>query len=175
MSRAFIFNASIIIATCISSSARAQTLRGRVVDDSLGQAVAVARVLMFDAAGDSVADVTTDADGRFVLQAAPGVYRLQVLRIGFSPMATGSFRLGEEFATTNLTITVPATATDDPFMLAPLLIEGRGTSPHMNQFYRHRDLGLGRRFGGSSCSFPGGDRHQECSLNPRSLQIAPRR
>ncbi|MCZ6916269.1 MAG: TonB-dependent receptor [Gemmatimonadetes bacterium] len=143
MSRAFIFNASIIIAICISSNARAQTLQGRVVDDSLGQAVAAARVLMLNAAGDSVADVTTDADGRFVLQTVPGVYRLQVLRVGFSPTATGSFWLREGVGITNLTITVPATARDDPVMLAPLLIEGRVTSRHLDQFYRHRDLGLG--------------------------------
>ncbi len=143
MSRAFIFKTSIIIATCISSTAQAQTLRVRVVDDSLGQAVAGARVLMLNAAGDSVADVTTDADGRFVLQTVSGAYRLQVLRIGFSPTATGSFRLGEGFGTANLTITVPATARDDPFMLAPLLIEGRVTSPHLDQFYRHQELGFG--------------------------------
>jgi outer membrane receptor protein involved in Fe transport len=62
------------------------TVTGRVLDPQQ-QAVPFANVVLKAAAGQVVQAALTDEAGRFTLQARPGTYQLQVMQLGFAPLA----------------------------------------------------------------------------------------
>lgn len=57
---------------------------GRVVDEQ-GKAVEYATVVLLKGT-EQVAGMATDAEGRFVLKAAPGEYTLWIQYLGFDPV-----------------------------------------------------------------------------------------
>lgn len=83
----------------VPSLARAQLLRGRVLEESSGTPVGGAVVALLDARGERVAVVLTGEDGRFSLRAPATGVALEVKRIGLArrqqplaPLAAGETR-----------------------------------------------------------------------------------
>jgi len=75
--------------------ARAQVVRGSVVDSATSRPIGDFTVQLIDATGGSVAAALAQPGGRFMLRApAAGSYRLRVLRIGFRRTETAPFGLG---------------------------------------------------------------------------------
>ncbi len=67
-----------------AAPAEAQTLQGRVVDDTGGRGVSVAIVRLFDANGGPLALVLTDSLGAYRVETpGPGEYRVEAERIGY--------------------------------------------------------------------------------------------
>lgn len=72
-----------------SAPLEAQTIRGRVIDDSDERPVPSALVRLVDEAGTQVAATAADSVGRYRLLApAPGVYRLLAERFGYDDFET---------------------------------------------------------------------------------------
>ena len=75
---------SILLITAVAAlPATAQTVRGRVLDDAAGDAVAGGFVRLVRSDGAIASSTLTNATGTYQLNALPGVYRLRVERIGF--------------------------------------------------------------------------------------------
>jgi hypothetical protein len=65
-------------------AAPAQTVRGELVEETLGAPIEGAFVVLVDAGGEQVVAMLTNAVGRFVLEApSPGRYQLKAERIGY--------------------------------------------------------------------------------------------
>jgi hypothetical protein len=65
-------------------STPAQTIRGELVEETLGAPIEGAFVVLVDTEGEQVVAMLTNAVGRFVLEApSPGRYRLKAERIGY--------------------------------------------------------------------------------------------
>ena len=64
-----------------------QTIAGRI-DDSLGRPIADARVKVTSADGQIKKSTATHADGKFVLEVAPGSYQLTIAKDGFQSATT---------------------------------------------------------------------------------------
>ena len=73
--------------------ARAQTVRGKVVEDSVLLPVPGAFVTLRDTAGLVVAGSLTDSSGTFQLTGKAGKYTLHVERLGYRSFSTAVFRL----------------------------------------------------------------------------------
>lgn len=84
----------------VSVSARAQTVRGRVVGADSTHGVAGTVVQLVDGAGRDVARSISDETGAFALRApAAGSYSVRTLRIGFTPGTFGPYALSAGVAT----------------------------------------------------------------------------
>jgi hypothetical protein len=76
--------------------ARAQIVRGTVVDSASGRPVPGSTVQVTDSSGSRVGAILTDADGRFAFRAPrAGRYALRVQRIGYRTSATTPFTVAE--------------------------------------------------------------------------------
>ena len=75
--------------------ARAQTVRGVIVDDSTKLPVIGAVVTLLDPSGKAVNEGTrSDSGGRFIIHAArPGTFRVRAARIGYQPLTSDAVRL----------------------------------------------------------------------------------
>lgn len=74
----------------------AQTVRGRLIDESSGEPVGGASVILLDDAGREVGRaVRSSDDGSFRVHASgAGAHRISARRIGYSPATTAEVRLG---------------------------------------------------------------------------------
>lgn len=133
----------LMVAVCLTAGvAGAQTVRGKITAETDGGAVVGARVVLLSVGGGSLAAVTSDSEGLFELELAPGIYAMRILRLGHPPVLTSAFEVPKTTRLMDLTVVVPASA-DDPYALAPLVVEGTAPLPHLASFYRHRAIGLG--------------------------------
>ena len=100
-SRSFAPRRYLIVAILLSfaaaaSPARAQSVRGVVVDDSTKLPVEGATITLVDAASAEVVRTTrSDSSGNFMVHAGrPGTYRVRAARIGYQPLTSEAVRLG---------------------------------------------------------------------------------
>lgn len=102
--------------------AAAQSVRGQVLDDSTGAAIAGARVDLLDLGGRVLRQGVTPQDGAFRLSApGPGQYRLHVRRLGYAARTTPPLDLA-----VSDTPTVAVRLTTAAVTLAPVTVVGRG-------------------------------------------------
>jgi len=123
-------------------SARAQTLRGTVLDDATNQPIAGVRIVLLSQDGDSLSTFVA-RDGRFRVELpAMGRYRVRTQRLGYLVTETGTFDVapGEE-----ITITVRMGV--DALPLEPLRVEVHTPiplAPQLVDFHARRRTGFGR-------------------------------
>jgi len=85
-----------LLLSLLAGTLRAQTLRGRLVEDGSAAGVVGALVLLQDSSRKRVAEGVSGEAGRFALRApSAGRYLLRVLRIGYHPFET-DVQLGPE-------------------------------------------------------------------------------
>lgn len=78
----------------------AQVVRGRVLDSSVGEPVATARVTLLTGEGERVATVLSDALGRFTVRTtSAGPHILEADRLGYGPQRTEPFDVAPEGVT----------------------------------------------------------------------------
>src|SRR5450432_2985937 len=78
-----------VVALLCSSPARAQSVRGTLVDSATGAPLTAFAALLLDARGGVVASAWSREDGRFYLQApAQGDYTLRIQRLGYRKRST---------------------------------------------------------------------------------------
>ncbi len=111
---------ALILTHLLCSGTEAQSIRGKVTDDSTSRPIAGAEVILRDSAGQMVGVEVTDRSGYFEMAVAAGVYSFQVLRMGFEPTYTSEFRLAEGMPAMDVTITLPHV----PILLDPAVVEG---------------------------------------------------
>ena len=127
------------------ASAGAQSVRGQVLDDSTGAAIAGARVDLLDMAMRVVQHGVTPQDGAFHLSAPrPGPYRLQVRRLGYAPRTTPPLDLAASD-----TLAVMVRLRTAAVTLAPVIVVGHGTVTTFNPLlevrgYYDREAQYGR-------------------------------
>lgn len=110
-----------VVAVSVPARARAQIVRGHVVDAGSGQPLYGAIVALMDASGAQVAAAISDADGYATLPAPmPGRYRLQARRIGFRSTTSTPFTLA---AGQKLAVLLVASAV--PVQLATIKVTGK--------------------------------------------------
>ena len=149
-----------------TSAALAQSLRGRVLDDSTGAGLAGARVDLLGQDGHVVQQVLTAEDGTFRLQVPKiGQYRVRVRRLGYAPRATPLLDL-----TARDTLALALRLTTTALMLAPVTVVGRSGvtvfDPHLQtEGYYDRKARYGRRGTGFGI-FLDGDK-----LRPTAFQV----
>ena len=104
-----------------TSAALAQSLRGRVLDDSTGAGLAGARVDLLGQDGHLVQQVLTDQDGTFhVPVPGMGKYRVRARRLGYAPRSTPLIDL-----TARDTLAIALRLTTSALMLAPVTVVAR--------------------------------------------------
>lgn len=75
-----------------AAPARAQVVRGEVVEDRTSAPVQGAMVVLLDVDGRTIGRVLTDAGGRFIMRTdRPGLHMLRVERIGYGTVDSDSF------------------------------------------------------------------------------------
>ncbi len=100
--------------------AGAQTISGRVLDDSTSRPIVGAEVILSDSAKESTWIEVTDMSGQFEIRVPPGYYTFEVLRMGYQPIYTEGFAVAADVGNIDLTITLP----NAPIMLDPVVVEG---------------------------------------------------
>jgi hypothetical protein len=101
-------------------STSAQTIRGELVEETLGAPIEGAFVVLVDRDGEQVVAMLTNAVGRFVLEApAPGRYRLKAERIGYESYTSPDLDL-EMGQVLDYQMTMPVR----PVELAQISVEG---------------------------------------------------
>jgi len=97
----------------------AQTLRGQVVEEGTGTAIAGALVLLISPDGEEEASAVSGGTGAYMIRApAPGEWSLRVERIGFASSTAGPFRLA-----TGGDRTVPLAVSSVPVALPAITVE----------------------------------------------------
>lgn len=118
-----------------ASTLDAQTLRGRIVDETNGQPVPTAGVSVLDLDQRNLASALADSLGRYVLVVpGPGQYRLLVERLGYSDFLTPVLEVGsaEEYE-------VDLPLVPEPFTMDGLDISVRNET--LEDWFRLRILG----------------------------------
>ncbi len=106
--------------TGIPSTAAAQIVRGRVLEEGSGTPLAGAMIVLMDAAGALAGRILTDDLGRFTLRAPRGgTYTLRADRIGYASMASPALELAPGAAVLH-DMVVPVQA----IALANITVEG---------------------------------------------------
>ena len=139
-SNSILITATMLIA--VAHAAHAQTVRGVVVDDSTGEAVAGVEVFALDLSNTTIAFEVTGRDGRFVMSLPPGRYAFRALRMGFAPTLTPDLEISDDSPPIDLTILLPServvldpvVVTDTVIPYAPRPLEG---------FYERKRRGWG--------------------------------
>jgi hypothetical protein len=154
-------------------------VRGQVLDDSLGTAVAGARVDLLDLGGHTVQRGGTAQDGGFRLTAPrPGPYRLNVRRLGYAPRMTPPLEL-----TVSDTLTVAVRLRTAAVSLAPVIVVGHGTVTTFNPLleskgYYDREAQYGREGAGFGIFLdgkklrPGASRFVDLLIDVPGIRIA---
>lgn len=104
------------------SRAAPQAIQTRLVSGDLGGPIVGAIVVLEDSAGREVARTLTDSTGRIEFAPGPGVYRFQVLRIGFARWVSPDVRLAA-----GTTYSTPVEPAPTPIVLATLKVESRSS------------------------------------------------
>ena len=85
---------AMLVASLVPAIARAQLIRGQVLESGSRQPLYGSIIVLLDSSGAQVAGAITDEHGRFTLPApAPGRYSLRANRIGFRSTGSASFTL----------------------------------------------------------------------------------
>ena len=108
-----------LLLAAVASGVRA-IVDGRVLDDSTSMPIAGAEVTLIGDAENPDTTVVTDRDGRFVLSVRPGMFVVQVLRIGYAPTFTPEFTVPESLEPIDLRVLLPS----QPLMLDPIVVTG---------------------------------------------------
>jgi hypothetical protein len=127
---------------CAAPPAQAQTLSGRVLDDSTSRPIAGAEVILRDSLDNTFSIEVTDFAGRFGMTIPAGIYTFQVLRMGYEPIYTPPFEVTAETGDIDLTITLP----NAPVMLDPIIVEGQEQAfapGPLQGFYERKRQGWG--------------------------------
>ncbi|HKP77264.1 MAG TPA: carboxypeptidase regulatory-like domain-containing protein [Longimicrobiaceae bacterium] len=129
-----------------ATSARAQILRGRVIDNASGEGVATATVEAL-AAGRSAGRARTAVDGKFEVRLrAPGTFQLLAQRTGYSASTTSDVPVA-----VRETVYVEIRVAAAPMQLDPLRVTARVAPPRRRTlertgFYDRERMGIGRFF-----------------------------
>lgn len=122
-------------------------MRGQLLESATGRAIAGGEVVLADTAGAVVALTTTDALGRFVLDAPePGSYLLVASALGYARAVDGILDLGEggsielEFFLRPAPIELPELAARAQRARTERYLDNQG-------FYDRRDMGFGHFIG----------------------------
>jgi len=140
--RSFSAHASAGLLLCSPLIANAQTISGRVLDDSTSRPIAGAEVVLRDSLENTVTLEVTDFEGRFTIRVAPGRYAFEVLRVGYQPIYTDQFEVAAGSGEIDLTITLP----NAPVLLEAVVVEGEEQSfapGPLQGFYERKRLGYG--------------------------------
>jgi len=132
---------ALLVFVVSSSSAGAQTVRGRVIDARSNEAVRGARIALVAEADSTVASEMADDSGRFVLEApAAGTFRLRVEHVGYTTVTVGPVRVANESFTDVVLRIAP-----DAIPLDALTVEAESRVPWLERagFYERQKLGLG--------------------------------
>jgi hypothetical protein len=127
-----------------ATSAGAQVVRGRVLDDATGEPVAAAKVEAF-AGGNSGGRARSAADGGFMMRLrAAGTFRLEAERAGYRPSVTSAIPVAARE-----TVYVEVRVAAAPMQLDPLRVTARVAPPHrhsleLSGFYDREKYGMGR-------------------------------
>jgi hypothetical protein len=116
----------VVIGLLWSASAKAQSVRGRILDAETGQGIPSVKVTLLQ--GDNrkkIAEVLTNSRGAFALGAvATGPHRLQTSHIGYASVTTDPFAINnDEQVVVDVKVSVSAVALD------PLTIVARRRDP----------------------------------------------
>ena len=117
----------VMLAFALSSPLAAQSINGLVLNDSTSEPVPLAAVRLVDSLGNSVAQTTSDAEGRFRLQVGLGSYAFQVNKLGYAPTITTQFEVEETEREMSIVVRVPVAGAlnrNDPYALTPVVVEG---------------------------------------------------
>ena len=119
--RAAMLACAVLLAlTGVPSTAAAQMVRGRVLEEGSGAPLAGAMIVLMDAAGAQAGRILTDDLGRFTLRAPrAGTYTLRADRIGYASMASPGLELAPGAAVFH-DMVVPVQAIE----LANIIVEG---------------------------------------------------
>jgi hypothetical protein len=130
----------------IALPARAQVLRGRVIDNATGEGVPTAAVEAL-AARRSAGRARTAADGKFEVRLrAAGTFRLTAQRTGYNASVTSDVPVAARE-----TVYVEVRVAAAPMQLDPLRVTARVAPPHRRTlertgFYDRERMGIGRFF-----------------------------
>jgi hypothetical protein len=136
--------AAVLLLLATATAARAQVVRGRVLDNASGDAVSGARVEAF--AGSRPGGRTrTAADGKFEMRLrAGGTFHIQAEREGYRSSVTHDIPVAARE-----TVYVEVRVAAAPMQLDPLRVTARVAPPHrrsleLNGFYERERMGIGR-------------------------------
>lgn len=124
----------------------AQTIQGLLLSGATGEPVSGGEVALLDTLGGVVTTVQSDSGGAFALQVSAGRYAFRVRRLGYAPTLTEQLDVPQGAATIRVRIElVPADAvpTDQPYTLAPIIVEAQPVERYLAAFQRRRAEGLG--------------------------------
>jgi len=85
-----------------------QNIHGLVLDDSTRLPIAGAEVILCDSSGNRLVFEVSNREGRFFLEADPGVYLFEALRMGYAPTVTPEFTVPDGRPSIDLTILLPS-------------------------------------------------------------------
>ncbi|HUG39006.1 MAG TPA: TonB-dependent receptor [Longimicrobiales bacterium] len=125
-----------------AAPARAQAVRGVVVDAGTGSPLPGTTVILADTAGVELRRVETDGAGVFVLDVpAAGRWNVSTERVGYGPLSESTLMVPAGRALVLELRLVPL-----PLQLAPVVVEveSRRVSLEGVGFYERRDMGIGR-------------------------------
>jgi hypothetical protein len=133
-----------VLALSTATSARAQVVRGRVLDNASGEPVAAAKVEAF-AGANSGGRTRSGADGSFLVRLrAAGTFRLEAERAGYRPSVTSVIPVASRE-----TVYVEVRVAAAPMQLDPLRVTARVSPPRRRSldivgFYDREKYGFGR-------------------------------
>lgn len=123
-------------------SVRAQTLRGRVLEDGRNTPVAGVAVSLVDRAGKDRAQATSDSLGRFVLEPpGAGEYVLEAERLGYEPTRSPLLAIKDEGA-----VSIELMMTPQPIGLEGIEVSVEVRAEELLATYGQTPTSLGRRW-----------------------------
>ena len=124
----------------------AQEILGTVLDDSTSRPIVGAEVTVLDTLAVSVTQAITDSAGRFFVAVSPGTYAFRILRIGYTPTVTTVLTATGDIDEITVVVRVPSTSAlqgDEPYALAPVVVEAQPAARYLAGYYRHQAAGGG--------------------------------
>ncbi len=146
MRRTIALTVALHVASVIALGAHGQTIRGLLVSEPSGEAVAGAEVTLLDTLEQPIRGVRTNESGAFIFEVEPGQFAFRVLRVGHAATLTERFAVSGNTDTLRVTIKVPSAAAverEEPIALAPVIVEGISVARHLQSFERRRVVGFG--------------------------------
>lgn len=141
-----ILSALLILAATMLRVSHAQTISGTVLDDSTSQPIVAAEVTILDTLGVVLSQTMSDSAGRFQVTVSPGEYAFRILRIGYTPTVTTVLNTTEDANELSVVIRVPTASAlegDEPYALAPVVVEAHPPERYLAGYYRRQAAGQG--------------------------------